>query len=196
MKKILVNKLDLSGNFVAQEEEVKVKNFEDGEATTLFKAHIIAKGYQSALGTVDVVKKRHGQLQYPTLFGYSVKCRFALWHAEKDTETGKAVLWIGDRNRGGLTQVEVDYGVIIGDRIIRTDTSFLGLIVTLRSFKLGMSLKDMPFVDYLLMPVQDMIDILKETKQGWIDLRQSHRKQYAFDNMISKMQNHQFEGLI
>jgi hypothetical protein len=183
MAKIKSFKFDaVSGEFQQVEDKIKVPNFSEGEATTLYRKFLIEKGYEQHLGTTKIDKRKHGVLNYLTLFDKPLRCKFCLWHAKKDNATGKAVFWIGERNTKGFEQV--DYGVVIEDRIIPTDVFWYALIVTVRSFRVGNNLNEVPFVDYLLVPVSFVIDTLKETKQGWIDLRKYHREQFLFDNMI------------
>lgn len=190
MKKIISNKLDLkSGGIIEVKEDIKIKNFNDGEATSFFRQFLIENGYKDHIGKAIVNRKRYGDLQYLTLYGCTLKIRFTLWQAQTDTDTGKAVLWIGEKNSAEFSQEDINYGIIVGDRIIRTDASYYGLIVTTRNFRIGKNLKEQPFVDYLLIPIEDMIEIVKETKQAWIDIRKSHREKYAFNNMIDKLKN-------
>lgn len=196
MKKVVTNKLDFaSGGFTEVKEKIKVRNFNDGDALSIFRQFLIDRGYKDNIGKISVNRKKYGDLQYLTLFGHTIKVRFALWQAQTDTEGGKAVLWLGEKNTANFTQEQVDYGVIVDDRIIRTDAQYYALIVTTRDFRVGTDLKAQPFVDYLLIPIEDMIEILKQTHQAWVDIRKSHREKYAFNVMISKLKQFNSEEL-
>lgn len=188
MKKIIDRRFDFStGQIVEEESKIKIKNFDDGEAGIYYREFLISKGYKDNLSVTKVFKGKWGELQYPTLFGFPLKVRFCLWHAQKDSDTGKAVLWVGEKNSKKLTQEQVDYGVVVEDRIVRNDISYYALIVTTRTFRVGNSLKNQPFVDYLLVPIEDIIATVKDSKKAWIDLRKSDREKYSFDKIIGRL---------
>lgn len=176
MKKIISKKLDIkTGSFVRQEEKIKLRNFDDGEATILFRQHLFEKGYKDVFDKTFISKKKIKNLLYPTIYGFPIKCKFATWQALKDSETGKAVLWVGNKNLKELKQEEIEDGLLINDRIIPTDCSYFGIVVVPRQFKLGTTISDADFVDYLLVPLTEIIEQIKKTNQGWIDIRKADR---------------------
>jgi hypothetical protein len=187
--KIVNNRFDFkTGKIVEELEDIKIKNFNDGEANSFYRQFLIDKGYKDNIGVLRTWNKSK-PVQYLTLYGFPIKIRFVLWQAKKDTDTGKAVLWVGERNTVGFTQDQVMDAIVVGDRIIRTDVSYYGCIVTPRDFKVGMSLKSQPFVDFLLIPINAMIEIVKQTGKAYIDIRKEHREKYLFDNIIEQLKN-------
>lgn len=190
--KIETVRLDLSsGKLVSQKQKPKVSNFSEGDAATFFKKYLFESGYEDYIGSTTIDKKRYGKLLYPTLFDKPIKCHFVLWQAKQDTETGKAVFWVGERNVKNYEQV--DYGVIIGDRIIPTDVYWHCLIVAPRKYRIGRTTKDLDFVEYLLMPLKDIVEEIQITKTPYIDIRQSHREKYAFKNMLERLKEEDFQ---
>lgn len=188
--KIQSLKVDFSTGEIAEEkEEVRVKNFNDGEAAVFFRQFLLSKGYKDNIGTIVIDRKRYGKLQYITLFEKPIKVKFAMWRAKKDTDTGKAVLWIGEKNSAGYVQAQVDYGIVVNDRIVTLDVLYYAVIVTPREFRVGTNLKDMPFVDYLLIPLEDIIEQLKKTGRADFDIRKEHREKYAFDKTIDQLKH-------
>jgi hypothetical protein len=184
MKKVIRNRLDFkTGKFEEESVEIKTKNFTEGEAASYFRTWLIEKGYKDDIGSKVIDKNVYGKLQYLTLFDKSIKCSFCLWQALKDTDGGKAVFWIGEDN--SANHKEVEYGIIINNRIIPTDIYWRCLIVAPRdTFKIGTSFKNQAFVDFLLIPLNDIIEEIKVTKKPCIDIRKSHREKYKFEKMI------------
>lgn len=174
----------LTGNFEAIQDKIKIPNFTKGEAIHYYRQFLINKGYKENIGFCEVESKKYGKIKYLTLFNIPIEIKFVLWQAQEDTEEGKAVFWIGERNVGNKEQV--DYGIIIQNRIIPAYTKWYGLIVTPREFKKGMILEKQDFVDYLLVPLEDIINQIKEVKKPYLDIRHYHRKKYNFDNIIKQ----------
>jgi hypothetical protein len=186
--KITSYRLDFkSGDVVGEKEDIHVRNFNDGEAAVYYRKFLIAKDYKEYLGTTVVKRKKYGELRYLTLFEKPLKIRFAMWRAKKETEDGKAVLWIGEKNIAEFTQEQVDYGMVIRDRILPLDVLYYGVIVIPRDFRVGMNLLEQKFVDYLLIPLEDLIEFLKETGRPNFDIKQEQREKYRFDNIIERL---------
>ena len=187
MKKIVQNRLDFkTGKVEEEEQKIKIKNFSEGEAASYFRNWLIQQGYKDAIGTKILDKRQYGKLQYLTLFDRPIKCHFCLWQALKDTETGKAVFWIGEENAAKHEQV--DYGIIIGNRIIPIDVQWHCLIVSPRdTFRMGTSFKNQNFVDFLLIPLSFIVEEIKQTMKPYIDIRKSHRERFLFSKMIDEL---------
>jgi len=186
MKKITQNRLNLStGKVEIEEQKIKIKNFSEGDAATCFRQWLIEKGYSKDIGSVILDKHTYGKLQYLTLFGKPIKCHFTLWLALKDTKTGKATFWLGEEN--STKQEQVDYGIIVNNRIIPNDVFWHCLIVTPRdTFRIGTSFKNQDFLEILLLSLKDIIEEVKLTNQGYITIKKSHREKFAFDKMIEQ----------
>jgi hypothetical protein len=185
--KIINRKLNFAtGKFEDVESEVKTKNFTKGEATTFFRDFLSKKGLSQHIGTKLVTHPKYGQLQYITLFGRAIEAKFTLWQSRKDSEHGKAVFWIGERNTVGYEKI--DHGVIIKGRMVPTHVFWYCLIVAPRhTFKVGTSIKEQEFMEFLLMPLDDIIVELNAINDPCVNIRKSHREKYSFDNMLETL---------
>jgi hypothetical protein len=184
IKKITSYRLNLvSGTAEKENVEVKVRSFSEGEMTSFLRRFLVDRGYSEHIGSKIVTHKRYGNLQYLTLFGKPIKTKYVGWQSDKDSDGGKAVFFIGERNTVGYEKVEG--GVIVKGRIIPTDIYWYCLIVAPRkTFKSGMSIKEQEFIDFLLMPLDEIVEEFKKGNGIAIDLRKSHREKYAFDKMV------------
>jgi len=181
MKKITTFRLTASG-IMNESEKVKTKNFSDGEAVIFFRKFLLEKGLLHCL-TENTLLDKH--VHY--FCNFPVKIKFVIWQAEKDTETGKAVLWCGNRNLKEMKQEQMVSGLVVGDRIIETDFSYYILICVLKTFKNGMDVKDSPMMEYLIVSMEYVRDFVLEKNQGWIDIKKTHREQFAFDKIFPSL---------
>lgn len=184
MAKITDFKLDFSAGGKETEEslDIKVSNFKSGESDAFFREFLMENGYSKDIGFKDVRISEKLTVRYITLFGYLIKTHFAIWRAEKDTKRGKAVYWIGDRN---IIARKEDY--VVDNRVIRVDALWHCVIVVPKTFKVGMSKKELKFVDILLIPINDLIHAVETSKQLYIEIRKEHREKYLFTNQIDNL---------
>jgi hypothetical protein len=184
MKKITNFKLNLaSGKTEEEEVEIKTRNFSEGDAATFWRKFLIDSGFKDNLGVALIPHPKYGELQYLTLFGIPIRTKFTLWQSAKDSDGGKAVLWIGERNTTGYEQIE--HGIVVKGRMVPTAIFWYGLIVAPRkTFRVGTSVKEQEFVDFLLVPLDDIIKELEVSKDPCVNLRKMHRQKYAFHAML------------
>lgn len=178
---------DHLGDIVKEKSNVKISIITSNESTQAFRTFLVKSGYKDDISTVTIPRERGQRFMTISLFGVPLKCHFVMWTSKKDTDTGRAPFWIGQPNPKKYVQTDMKHSLILNNRIVNKRVPWYGLIVTNRSVKDGMNIDAQNFAEYLLVPFDDIVEYLIETKQIYYVIKHPERKKYQFTTTIDNL---------
>lgn len=183
------------GVMIEKKAPVRMSNLTESEATQHFRSMLVQEGLKEYISTVDIPREKSQVLKTIALFGVPLKCHFAFWTSKTDTDNGRASLFVGQPNHRRYKEASLKHSIVveyekagkIRSRIVHEEIPYFAVVVTNRSFRKGSHLSKQNFVEYLIIPLEDIIQFIKDEKQDYLIIKKAEREKYAFSLMLDQI---------